>query len=190
MQYLTIREDKRRFRTYLTNTQLDELSPVVFGAELYNSNYEPVNSSDVSMTVKNEEGEDFEYIFDRKDNFYQLNAGIMAPGSYTYTAKTNYNNEDFTSSGTFIIKKVEIEGTNLVADFQMLNTVAVKTGAQFFTSTQLDELERALLENKRLKPKLAEISNTKPVINIAWIGLLLLLLLTIEWVIRKYSGLY
>lgn len=190
LQYLTIREDKRRFRTYLTNTRLDELSSIVFGGELYNSNYEPVNTSDVTLTVKNEDGEDFDYIFDRKNNLYQLNAGIMAPGSYTYLAKTNYNNEDFTSSGTFIVKKVEIEGTNLVADFQMLNTLATGTGGKFFTASGLDELEKSLLENNRLKPQLSEISNTKPIINLSWLGFLLLLLLTVEWVIRKYSGLY
>lgn len=190
MQYLTIREDKRKFRAHITSTSLDELSPVYFGAELYNNNYQPVNIPDVSLQITAEDGSKLDYLFDRTDKFYRLNAGQQSPGDYSYLATTSYNNETYTSSGSFTIRKVDIENLILKADHHMLYTLAEKTGGMFYGKDQMDKVLEGLTKDKRFKPQLAEISNTIPLIHFSWVGIMLLLLFSIEWVVRKYSGVY
>lgn len=190
IQYLTIREDKRKFRAHVTSTSLDELSPVYFGAELYNNNYQPVNTPDVSLQITDADGNKLDYLFDRTDRHYRLNAGQQSPGDYIFHASTTYNNENYSSSGSFTIKKVGIENLILKADHQLLYTLAEKTGGIFYEKHQAENILDDLTKDRRLKPQLAEISNTIPLIHLSWVGILLLLLFSAEWIARKYSGIY
>jgi hypothetical protein len=189
VRYLSTQEDKRRFKVFLTQTQIDELTSLTFGAELYNPNYEPINSPEVKLSLIDEQKNEFTYLFSRVDPFYRTSIGQLPAGNYQYVASTTWNGELLKASGAFTVKKIEIESTALTADFQLLYTLAQQTGGKFYASNEMEKLTEALLQKDLLQPLLKERAKTQPLIHFSALGILLLFLLALEWFLRKYWGL-
>ncbi len=189
LRYLSTQEDKRRFKVFLTNNQVDEMTSIGFGAELYNPNYEPINAPEVKLTLTDEQKNEYAFLFSRTDPFYRVSIGNLPAGNYQYTAGTTFNGEALTAYGQFTVKKIEIESSPLTADYQLLHTIGQQTGGRFYLSEDLKALESELLKKDLLQPLLKERSSTKPLVNVSLLGMLLLLLLSMEWFLRKYWGL-
>ncbi|MFW5757497.1 MAG: hypothetical protein ACOCYO_02335 [Bacteroidota bacterium] len=189
IQYLSVIEDKSFFRVHTENF-VYENEPVVFEAELYNKSYELVNTPDVNLTITNEEGVDYDYVFSKTFNAYTLDAGTFPVGNYTYTATTRLGQETYTEEGLFTVAPLNLEDLNTVADHTLLFQLADNSGGKMFFPDQMDELTEDLLNRDDIKPMLFPVNEYKEIVNMRWIFFILLLFLTIEWFIRKYTGGY
>ena len=188
-QYVTLKSDKRRFRISVSKNIFDENEPVVMDAELYNESYELVNGPDVSLTITNSEGRDFNYTFNRTTNAYTLSAGVFPVGSYRFTGNVNYNGQSLTYNGQFSVQPIQLELYETTADHGMLRRLSEEYGGAVFFQNQLTDLSNALLE-KDIKPVIYSSTRTRSVINLKWIFFLLLGLLSLEWFLRRYYGGY
>ena len=189
IQYLALKENEDNFNVYHP-ALFQETDNVEFTAELYNDSYQLVNTPDVSIRIKNDTLKEFSYLFDRKDDYYQLNAGSMEPGDYTFVAETQLGNQHFTEKGNFSILKNEIEIQNNQADFSVLYQLAQQTGGRFLPFENYGTLLDEIKANKQIN-----IQQHKETIQSEWINVkafffLLILLLGIEWFLRKYWGIY
>src|SRR3546814_17705723 len=101
-----------------------ENEEVTFTAELYNESYEAVTSPDVRLEIKNEKGQTFPYIFSKGNDRYHLNAGILPPGEYTYTATVQLGTEKSTASGNFVITPQPAEELDTPTTHQTLHSTA------------------------------------------------------------------
>jgi hypothetical protein len=94
-----------------------------------------------------------------------------------------------TKKGSFLVKPVQIELLKTVADHQLLFNLSQQTGGQSFLVNNLNDLIQ-VVNNKEEKQIITSFEDTlKQVIDIEWILLILLLLISIEWFFRKYNGL-
>jgi len=73
IQYLALRENEDNFNVYHP-ALFQETDNIEFTAELYNDSYELVNTPDVNIRIKNESLKEFNYLFDRTNDSYSLNA--------------------------------------------------------------------------------------------------------------------
>ena len=130
---------------------------VVVEAELYDDNYEPVNTPDVSLELrsKTETGEstatppsNSQFSFNRSAGGYTLPLGTLEPGHYAYTASTTLAGKHYTASGNFIVEDVNLEQSNHVADHALLNTISQTTGAQMLYPDQFDQLPQLLAQRE------------------------------------------
>ena len=189
VQYATVKADKRRFRISVAKNIFNENEPVTFDAELYNESYELVNEPDVSLTIINEEGREFNYTFDKTTKGYTLGAGVFPVGNYRFNGRVNFNGQNLTYSGKFSVQAIQLELYETTADHGLLRRLASEHGGRFFTVDQLDILTEELL-NKDLKPVVFASTRTRSVIHMKWIFFLLLGLLSMEWFLRRYHGGY
>lgn len=190
IQYLSLKEDKRRFRVTTAQSVFKENEAVVFGAELYNPNYELVNDPDVSLSVRNNEGKEYTYIFNKSGKAYTLNAGILPVGSYSYRATTNFNNEILTFDGRFSIQPVQLEMFERTANHGVLRQLSQAYGGETVFSDGLSTLAEKIQTNQSVKPVIYASTKTNPLINLKWIFALLAGLLALEWFLRRYFGAY
>ncbi|MCY7410283.1 MAG: hypothetical protein LH473_08425 [Chitinophagales bacterium] len=197
VQYLAVRADERQFRVRLEKEQLgngsrnfSESESVIFNAELLNESNELINTPDVSLTIKDEEGKEFPFIFSKTGNAYSLNAGYFSQGNYSWFSKTKFNNKDFTAAGSFSVTPTQLEFVNTRADHQLLYSLSEKTGGKLFYPSQLNDLAKAIKDKQEIKPVLYSTTRTEPLINQRWLLLPLLLLFAMEWGIRKFNGGY
>ena len=87
--YLSVKEDKRKFRSAADKTVYRENEPVNFTAELYNNSYELINDPDVRVILTNADGKQFPYTMNKNGRAYALSAGILPVGNYNFKATTN-----------------------------------------------------------------------------------------------------
>ncbi len=190
VQYLSLKEDRRKFRIDLTRNIFDENEPVVFDAELYNESYQLINEPDVSLVITNEEGNDFSYTFNRSGQAYALNAGLLPVGNYRFQGRVVSNGEELTYEGQFSVQPIQLELYETTADHRMLRLLSEKYGGETIYPDQLASLPDLLLDKGTVKPVIYETVQTRAVINLKGIFFLLLLLLSVEWFFRRYLGAY
>lgn len=189
-QYLSLKENKSKFRVYCNHEQIENES-VILTAELYNDSYELVNDAEVVLSITNEEGEVYpDKIFSQSGNAYRLDVGTMEKGEYTYLAKVSFGGKTYEEKGGFRVKELKTEFLNVVADHQMLFNLSSSTGGEMFYPSELDQLTEAIFN----KEDIVDISHIEKdvtdIITWKWIFALLLALLTIEWFSRKRNGAY
>ena len=189
-QYATLKDDKRRFRVSMDKNIFNENEPIVFDAELYNESYELINEPDVSLTIVNAEGRDFNFTFDKTSNGYNLSAGIFPVGNYTFRGSVFTNGENMNYNGQFSVQPVQLEIYETTADHGMLRLLSKQFGGALFYPTEVNALSQAILNKDSIKPVIYQTTKTRSVINLKWIFFLLLTLLSVEWFLRRYHGAY
>lgn len=189
VQYLSISENKSNFRV-LHKNEFPENEPVVFDAELFNDNYEPINDPDVQMEITNEEGKKFKSTFSKTGKTYRLNAGMLPPGEYAYMASSTYGKKQYNKGGRFLVTAVNTELLRTEADHRLLYQLANTTGGKFYTLKDVNNLGKDLEKNENVSSVTYEEKNMDDLINIRWLIIVPVLLLAIEWFLRKRAGGY
>lgn len=190
VQYLSVKEDKRKFRVNQDKNIFNENEPITFGAELYNDSYELTNDPDVSMSIRNRDGKEFTYTYNKLGKAYSLNAGILPIGSYSYKAMTNFNGQSLAFEGRFSVQPIQLELFETTANHAVLRALSTKFGGETVFPAQLSSIAEKIKANQMVKPVIYQTTSTNPLINLKWIFALLALLLTAEWFLRRYFGAY
>ena len=189
VQYLAVKDDKSFLRLHAPNS-FKEDEPVEMDADLYNPSYQLVNDPEVTIIITNSNGKNFSYTFTRTSNSYHLNAGQLQAGSYTYAAQVKQGTQVYTAKGEFTVTPVQVEATNTVADHQLLYQLAKEHGGKMLFPNEISELKKLIDSKEDIKPVIYTHTSYAPLIDLKWVFFLLLLLLTAEWFIRKWSGTY
>lgn len=190
VQYLSTKEDKRRFRAFASNTLYNENENINIDAELYNSSYERINDPEATLLITNEKDEKFTYNFNKTESSYTLNVGRLPEGNYKYEARTNYNGETFKSGGAFSVQTIQLEVFETRANHQLLHLISEKNGGTVVGATQVVELPAMIAAKGFAKPVLYDSIKTRSLVHLKWIFFLLLGLLSLEWFLRRYFGSY
>lgn len=188
IQYLSTTEDKARFKCFpiVKEFQLNEI--VVFETQIYNQLYEPIFGKEVDLQIKNEQNQIKTYQFTTSQGDSKFVIGSLPEGIYQYTATTKLEQEQ-SIKGEFFVSKSSIELSNTQADFNLLRNLSNQTGGKFFSSTQIESFKNDI-KTWEAKGKLLSEDTYNPLINLFFIFMILLILVSSEWVIRKYHGSY
>jgi hypothetical protein len=189
VQYLSAKVDKRPFRI-LSKISYPENEPVELNAELYNESNELVNQPEVEITIINNENKRFPFIFSKTSNAYSLNAGNFPVGEYKYEAKVKLGGKTYNEKGGFTVSELKVEYIQSVADHQLLYLLAHKHDGELLFPKQMNTLPDILKKREDVKPIVYHQTKLTDLINLIWIFVFILILLTTEWFLRKRSGNY
>jgi hypothetical protein len=189
-QYLSVKRDNRRFKVTVGKPVYDENESVSFVGELYNASYELINTPDVNLAVRNNDGKEYNFLFNRVGKGYQLNAGVLPTGSYNFKATTSYNGKEWTSDGQFTVQPLQFEFINITADHNILKAISTESGGQFFGQKELNDLYEIIKKSAALKPVLVTEKSSQTFLSMPLLLLLLLVALSLEWGVRRYIGIY
>ena len=149
-----------------------------------------VNDPEVSIVISDENKNNFPYSFTRTSKAYYLNAGSLPPGEYTYKASASFAGKVFQKSGTFTVIPLNIESVNTVANHVLLNNIAVRNKGQMVYPQQIDQIEQMLSARDDLKTIVYSQKRYTDLVSFVPFLILLILLLSLEWFIRKRIGSY
>lgn len=189
IQYLTLKEDKRKFRISLDKNIFSENERINFDAELYNQSYELINDPDATLTITNSEGKDFNFTFSKSGKSYILRDKIFPVGNYKFRGTVNSAGEQLVYNGKFSVQPIQLESFETTADHGVLKLLSEKYGGSLIYPNNLASIGNTLTENP-IKPVVYTTTKTRSVINLKWIFFTLLGLLILEWFIRRYFGAY
>jgi len=189
-QYLSVKHDKKQFRTTIAKSVYTESESITFDAELYNENYELINTPDVNLVLIDEANKKYNYSLNKNGNSYSLNIGNLVAGKYSYSSSTSFNGKNYSATANFMVVAQNIEEVNTTADFGLLNQLSKNYGGELVFADQIESLKDKIKNNNSIKTILRSTVNNDPLIDWKWLFAFLLALLTIEWFIRKRSGNY
>ena len=190
IQFLSVKSDKRPFRVNLQKSIFQDNEAITFDAQLYNANFELVNTADVDMKITGEDGNEYPYRFNKSDKAYTLNAGFLPVGSYSYTASAKFGNGNFTAGGKFSVSPLQLEEMRTRADHQVLYQLASQHNGTMHHLNDIEKIAEEIDSRNQLKPILYDSFVTENAINLKWIFFLVLALISAEWFMRKYLGGY
>ena len=190
IQYVTVKDDKRKFRVSPVKNLFTDIETITFTAELYNLSYELINDPDAFLVVTDSAGNAYDYTFNKASNSYSIDIGKFPVGEYTYRGFTDYGGQRLQASGRFSVKAIQLELFDNTADHAMLYQLADKHGGTVYYPDQIAALTDNLVDNEELKPVIYSSAKNTPVLNLRWLFALFLLLLGAEWFFRRYFGGY
>lgn len=188
IQYLVVKDDKRKFKAYPAKNTFDDHEQIILNANLYNDAYEPINDPEVSVKIKSANGKEFDYLFSKSGTAYRLDAGSLPEGNYTFLASTQVGDHKYSASGAFYVNALIAEYQQTRANHQLLYTMSQQSGGKMYSPANLLQVSNDLERNDQVKTITYEDRKYEELINFKWIFICIMLLLSMEWFLRKRNG--
>ena len=165
--------------------------PVVVPAQLRNPSNELVTEPELRMRMVNKKtGETYDFVFSKREHDYELNAGILPEGIYTYRVETTLAGQPLVSSGSFSVVSMGIEAQRLTADIELMRSLSATTNGKCYTVNQLPQLLDDLKKDARITSVEHHETRFEDLIHSKWLFFVLIGLAAIEWILRKMFGTY
>lgn len=189
--FLGAQADGRRFRL-VSEPRYRYGEPVTLEAELYDNNGELTQQPAATLSFRPLDGHRDEvaqpFMRSSSRRTYQVNLGVLPAGTYRYRATTAYDGEALATEGTFYVEDFDMEAVTLMADHALLRTLAHTTGGAVVAPDSLSLLPALLRQRDDIKTLISSHMRYDELLQLPWLLALLLLLLSAEWVTRKYNG--
>jgi hypothetical protein len=188
-QYLSTRDDRRKFRCFPVQQEFTSDGPVVLESQVYNDLFEPVYGNTIELELQSDQGTVTQYRYVTGPGNSRYRIGGLPEGVYRYKATTELKGKRETVRGEFLLSEQNQELQNLTADRGLMRKLASATGGKFYSLQTLNELSTHLASTPA-PAQLHTDESFQPLINLKWVFFVLLLLVATEWFIRKYAGSY
>ncbi|MEP1096215.1 MAG: hypothetical protein ABJG78_13960 [Cyclobacteriaceae bacterium] len=189
VQFLSVKNDKQQFRFRSRGNNFSDLQSVLFDSEVYNDIYERIYGNRISLTITSTNSESQEYEFIDSEYNSSFSVPALQSGIYTYRASVQVGEKSFTDRGQFLIEEINREYLNLTADHNLLRNLSQRTGAEYTHYANADQvIEKIRARNFKSIVKSSE--SYFPLTQSRWMLLIILLLFSGEWFLRKYWGGY
>ena len=159
-------------------------------ANFYNASLEPITSPEITLTVIDGKGKKYVNRFNKSGTHYALDLGVMAPGSYQWTANTVYLNKKYVKKGGFVIEDIGLEQSTNTANHGVLKQLAKNSGGGFERLSNY----KTLLEKIAARQDIVSIERlTTDFWNLvdSWLFLLTIAIaFALEWFLKRFYGAY
>jgi len=189
VQYLAQPAEKGKFRV-IWNNYYSENDPVNFSAKLFNDSDEPITGPEIKLLIINEKGQEYSYSFSSNDETYFLSVGSLPPGLYNFRAETNPGTGILTKTGNFAVTELNLEDVNSVADHRLMDALALESGGNSFLQSEIDKLIDEIKNREDIKPIVYSKKRFTDLVDFYPLLILIIVLMGIEWFLRKYAGSY
>jgi len=189
VQYLALRENEDNFIVEYKPVYT-EIDDVILDAEVYNEAYEKITTEEVSIDIQNTNGEEYNFTFDLRGTNYYLNAGHLPTGDYTFSSNVTIGDETFNETGSFTIVPVDLESIVTRANHNMLYQLATNSNGKFYSSNSAEQILSDIQKNNQLKTTSYMQEMIYELLNLRWLFFVFLFLLSLEWFLRKFWGIY
>lgn len=190
LKWLSIKDKEQQFVINTNKKEYSSGEQIEFNAQLYDDSYNPIDEGEVNLSF-DENGETREIILTSIGNGkYKSSITGLSKGTYNYKANAKYKNKVIAyENGIFNVGETPLEFLRTNMNLSLLKQLAEKTGGAYYHISEIDNIKNKIKEKVELK---SIPSFTKQDITFReklWILLIPILLFSIEWFIRKRSGL-
>lgn len=189
IQFLSTTDDKRKFRFFPLKSEFSESGPVVFEAQVFNDLYQPVYGLPVKVDIRPEDGSKQSYSMVPGPTSSRLSIALPE-GVYQYSATLERDGRTEKDAGVFSVVSLQLESQDLTADFGLLRRIATTSGGKFFLSMPQDMAASIASGSAKAASRITSEETYRPLIDWAWLFALLVMLVSLEWFLRRYHGGY
>ena len=187
IKWLMVSDDKRKFKVTPSKKIFTGSEPILFKGQAYDDSYNPIPGVEINLKVTAPDGKQNDYYMNETGEAqYFMELFNLGEGTYSYEATGRKNEVNVGSDrGQFSIGKSNVEHFQLQANRDLLQQIALRTGGEFIYARDITELDEKIKNLPGLKPVSEFKKNRVSFHEFWWVMVLLLLLLSVEWVVRK-----
>ena len=183
--------DDRRLKISPSKPTFNISESVIINANLNNESGEAESQATIEVVISSDEQDQRSInMTNEGSGTYQLDINTLSPGLYNYSATARKGDREIdTQSGQFLVQDSNAEFVNTIRNDDLMSSLAYETGGSFFVYTNLDSFWSTLNDDGILEPKEELLETyTFPVRSLFWF-VLVIVLLSSEWLLRKYYSL-
>jgi hypothetical protein len=187
VRWLTTRENEKPVRVNPAREIFTTADGVAFRGEVYDDQLRPVDNAEVSVRYSAPGGESFTMALGPLGNGrYEGSNGPVPAGDYSYAATAKDGERVLgTDAGKFSVGPVNVEFLATTMNRQLLEQLAGQSGGEYFPVADGERLWKAVAGKVKLAPREEVTRREIEVWNFGWLGGFLVLLLALEWFLRK-----
>lgn len=188
-QFLVVKQNSSALRIAMPS-RFQKGTEIRIKASFYNESLESITTPKIMFELTDESGKKSNYQFAENQNGYQLPLGIWAPGKYSWNAKTEFAGKKYIKSGVFVVEDIDIESIDTRANHNLLRQLSTNSNGKFYNLANY----KNLLIDIAQREDIVEISYQEKayddLLDFMWLLFLILVLLSLEWFLRRRSGGY
>jgi hypothetical protein len=185
IRWLITKEDSKLVRIYPDQEIYRNGQQVAFTGEIYYEDYRPMEGAEVKLTVRSKQKIYETSLVGIGEGKYEGALQVLPGGDYSYEGIATYNNRDIgKDEGNFSVEDFSLEFLQTKMNESLLQQLALKTGGKFFTDSTFASLAEIL--NFPVKKTLE--STEMQLWNKLLLLIVVIIFLSIEWFLRKRSG--
>lgn len=188
-RWLTTQEDSRRIVVQPTKHSFTTQDPVEFTAQIYDDKYQPLE--DVQVDVYTQRGNTTNQLILNSlgSGQYQGAYDQLPAGEYKFSATVKLNGVIIgTDQGVFSVGGVNAEYIDTKMNKSLLQQIAIQTDGRYYESYNIEALPQDITASPHFKQRELQKSTDIELWNSRWILALVILIFSIEWFLRKRSG--
>lgn len=179
--------DNRKLKISPAKSSFNISERVVINANLNNESGESESNATIEVNINS--NSEFQGSYNMRNSgtgTYSVELPPLSSGLYTFTATARKGDREIdTQTGEFLIEESSTEYVNAIRNDELLSSLANETGGSFFYFDQLEGFWSTLDNDGILQTKEEVIENYLfPIRSIFWF-ILVLVLLSSEWLLRK-----
>lgn len=190
VQWLDTREDNRPVRVESVANTYGGDDPVLFTGQVYDESLNPVPDASLEVVVTAPDGTRYPYAMEATGNGrYTLDVGTLPPGTYRYTATATQEGASLgEDTGSFVVGALTLEFRETQANPALMRQIAQRSGGRMYAPDELARLSTDLTRSAAFAPRIVEEERETPLWHVYLFLAAIVVLLTLEWFMRKRSG--
>lgn len=190
-KWLSVKEKEKQFIVNTNKRDYASGEEVLFISQLYDNSYNPLDDAEIKINLINDKNEKREIILTQLGNGkYKSNLSGLPAGTYSYSASAKFKDNILANeTGIFNIGDIPIEYLKTNTNTALLKEIAEKTGGRYFHINEINSLDEILKKDLDFSTIPLFTSSDLSFKDNIWLLIIPIILLSIEWFIRKRKGL-
>ncbi len=189
IRWLNAPENKKRVKIYTSKKFYSAGEPIEFTAQVYDESFNPVSNAEVKIDITNKDFRNTLTLNSIGNGLYEGSISINKNGDYTFNGKATLKSQELgTDKGNFNIGDVDVELSEPQMNFYFLNLLSELTKGKYYSPDEINLLINKLNEINSSSSKEKTIISEIRLWSDEWLLIVVILLFSIEWFLRKRSG--
>jgi hypothetical protein len=189
IRWLTTRDDNRPVKVVPTKSQFTQGELIEFAAQVYDASANPIENAQLKVTAKGGGGEFETTLRSIGNGRYEGTMDGVPEGDYTFRAAASLDGQTLgEDKGRFTVGELNLEFQDTRMNVQLLRQLAARSGGRYFSPTEISALPEALRSQQSFAPREIQRAQSFELWNWKYMLAFVVLLLAIEWFVRKRNG--
>lgn len=163
--------------------------PIDFSAQVYDDLFNPLSDAELKLNISGPEYHDEIILSSIGNGLYEGSLSLTKNGDYKFSGQVLFDNKNLGyDNGTFNVGDVDPELLESRMNFDFLNQLSIETKGKTYVNTNTDQLIGDLIQTNQDLSKEKILTSEIRLWSSEILLILVIVLFSLEWFIRKRSG--